>query len=77
MVIEEELPSPLVALQGEQARISGEENEQETNAYERVKAYLVRSPEASVREIAVPLAMGPSTAHKWRGRMKETRMTSQ
>lgn len=38
--------------------------------YERVKAYLVRSPEASVREIAGALAMSSSTAHKWRNRVK-------
>jgi hypothetical protein len=40
------------------------------NIYERVKAYLVRSPEASVREIADALAMSPSPAHKWRSRVK-------
>jgi hypothetical protein len=50
MVTEEGSVSGLTVLQGEQANISEEGNEQEMTPYERVKAYLVRAPEAvSVR----------------------------
>ena len=69
-VTEEGQVSALTVLQAEQANPSEEESKQETTPYERVKAYLVRSPEASVREIADTLVMSPSTAHKWRNRVK-------
>ena len=66
----EEVPQELLAPQSEQPTNTGEdEGEQEANNYERVKAFLARSPGASARIIAQALGISPSTAHKWRGRV--------
>lgn len=54
------------------ANLSEDESEQEARNYECLKAYLVHSPNASVRDIAEALAIIPSTAHKWRNRVKES-----
>ncbi len=87
-VTEETQPQKLPAPQTEQTEqkantpeqninLSEEESEQEGNNYERVKAYLVRFPEASVRDIAEALTMSLSTAHKWRNRVKGEQVTNQ
>ena len=65
-------------LQGEQRANAGVyEGEQETNNFERVKAYLARHPEATDREVAEALTMSTSTANKWRKRVKETTVQSE
>lgn len=53
------------------------EGEQEANNYERVRAYLVRYPEAKDRDIAGALTMSTSTAYKWRKRVQEGRLQSE
>jgi hypothetical protein len=70
-VSEEPRQPQLSAPQNEQEiNPSSDEVEQEANNYERVKAYLADHPEAGPRDIAAALAMSPSTAHKWRNRIK-------
>src|SRR2546429_1330899 len=62
------LPSPG---SDQQTNTTEQENEQEANNYERVKAYLAQRPKASDSEIAYALLMSRSTANKWRNRVKE------
>lgn len=70
VTVMEEVPQELLAPQSKQPPNTVEdEGEQEANNYERVKAFLVRSPGASARTIAQALGMSASTAHKWRGRV--------
>jgi hypothetical protein len=58
--------------QSEQEKNSAEHDaEQETNNYERVKAYLSDHPDAKDREIADALTISSSTANKWRRRIKD------
>jgi hypothetical protein len=65
------------ACEGEQEANTAQEapgrqsHEQETNNFERVKAYLARYPEATDRQIAETLMMSTSTANKWRNRVKQ------
>jgi hypothetical protein len=78
---QQKLPAPQAEQKANTAEqnvgIPEEESEQEGNNYERVKAYLARFPEASIRDIAEALAMSLSTAHKWRNRVKEEQVTNQ
>jgi hypothetical protein len=81
----EEAPTPyaLPSLQCEQEANKGEQranilqeatgeciDEQVTNNYERVKAYLARHPDAKVRDVAEALTISVSTANKWMIRIR-------
>ncbi len=60
-----------------QQALAAHDHEQETNNFERVRAYLARHPEATDREVAEALTMSTSTANKWRKRVKETTVQSE
>jgi len=62
------LPSPQ---SDQQMNTTEQENEQEANNYERVRAYLALHPKASDSEIAHTLVMSRSTANKWHNRVKQ------
>jgi hypothetical protein len=78
VTVSEEPQPQLSAPQSEQkADPTDDDGEQGGNNYERVKAYLAAHPDAGPRDIATALAMSPSTAHKWRNRIKEEQTTNE
>src|SRR5437763_2861465 len=75
-ITEEANTEQLLLSQGEQTAntaqeaIATDEDEQGTNNGERVKAYLLLHPDATVREVADALTISVSTANKWMSRAK-------